>query len=102
MFKVFNRCLTTRTSRRDETKINILQLFHVVINQTNVDYAALLWIDEDYHSIKDDIPLVSVYTNGNVLVVEGEKDDDDSKDRLELGSHKENLGYVNNDDDEEK
>ncbi|GJR22361.1 hypothetical protein Tco_0970888 [Tanacetum coccineum] len=25
-------------------------------------------IDEDYHSIKDDIPLVSVYTIGNVLV----------------------------------
>ncbi|GJV25327.1 hypothetical protein Tco_1378022 [Tanacetum coccineum] len=24
-------------------------------------------IDEDYHSIKDDIPLVSVYTIGNVL-----------------------------------
>ncbi|GJY91727.1 potassium channel AKT1-like protein [Tanacetum coccineum] len=25
-------------------------------------------IDEDYHSIKDDVPLVSVYTTGNVLV----------------------------------
>nr|GEX39459.1 hypothetical protein [Tanacetum cinerariifolium] len=25
-------------------------------------------IDEDYHSIKDDIPLVSVYTTGNVLI----------------------------------
>ncbi|GKD11691.1 hypothetical protein Tco_1196098 [Tanacetum coccineum] len=83
MFKVFNRCLTTRTSGHDQTKINILQLFHVVINRTNVDYAALLWwdfmnnvfqkkeaiqIDEDYHSIKDDIPLVSVYTTRNVLV----------------------------------
>ncbi|GKF78939.1 hypothetical protein Tco_0234507 [Tanacetum coccineum] len=54
-----------------------------MINYINVDYAALLWwdfmnngfqkkeaikIDEDYHSIKDDIPLVSVYTTGNVLV----------------------------------
>ncbi|GJT25710.1 retrovirus-related pol polyprotein from transposon TNT 1-94 [Tanacetum coccineum] len=105
MFKVFNRCLTTRTSGHDQTKINILQMFHVVINRTNVDYAALLWwdfmnnvnqkkeaiqyprfikliiadlmkkfldipqrIEEDYHSIKDDIPLVSVYTTGNVLV----------------------------------
>ncbi|GJW59830.1 hypothetical protein Tco_0109165 [Tanacetum coccineum] len=94
MFKVFNRCLTTRTSRHDQTKINILQLFHAVVNCTNVDYAALLWwdfmncvfkkkdviqyprftkliiadlmkkypsipqrFDEDYHSIKDDIPL---------------------------------------------
>ncbi|GKD60612.1 hypothetical protein Tco_1298121 [Tanacetum coccineum] len=105
MFKVFNRCLTTRTSGHDQTKINILQLFHAVVNQTNVDYAALLWwdfinnvfqkkeaiqyprfikliiadlmkkfpnipkrLEEDYHSIKDDVPLVSVYTTGNVLV----------------------------------
>ncbi|GJV79151.1 hypothetical protein Tco_1515021, partial [Tanacetum coccineum] len=83
MFKVFNRCLTTRTSGHDQTKINILQMFHAVINRTNVDYAALLWwdfmnnvnqkkesiqIEEAYHSIKDDIPLVSVYTTGNVLV----------------------------------
>ncbi|GKE29752.1 hypothetical protein Tco_1445136 [Tanacetum coccineum] len=43
-FKVLNRCLTTRTSRHDQTKINILQLFHVVVNHTNVDYAALLWV----------------------------------------------------------
>ncbi|GKE55674.1 hypothetical protein Tco_1494859, partial [Tanacetum coccineum] len=42
MFKVFNRCLTTRTSGHDQTKINILQLFHVVVNRTNVDYPALL------------------------------------------------------------
>ncbi|GJU95092.1 hypothetical protein Tco_1319848 [Tanacetum coccineum] len=89
----------------DKTKINILQLFHAVINRTNVDYVALLWWDfmnnvkqkkeaiqyprftkliivdlmnkflkipkrikEDYHSIKDDIPLVSVYTTGDVRV----------------------------------
>nr|GEY83430.1 hypothetical protein [Tanacetum cinerariifolium] len=105
MFKVFNHCLTTRTFGHNQTKINILQLFHVVINQINVDYAALLWwdfmnnvfqkkeaiqyprfiklmivdlmkkfpdipqrVDEDYHFIKDDTPLVSVYTTGNVLV----------------------------------
>ncbi|GKE73473.1 hypothetical protein Tco_1535514, partial [Tanacetum coccineum] len=105
MFKVFNQCLTTRTSGHDQTKINILQLFHAVVNRTNVDYAALLWwdlinnvfqkkeaiqyprfiklniadlmkkfhnipkrLEEDYHSIKDDVPLVSVYTTGNVLV----------------------------------
>ncbi|GKG21638.1 hypothetical protein Tco_0384233, partial [Tanacetum coccineum] len=42
MFKVFNRCLTIRTCGHDRTNINILQLFHAVINQTNVDYAALL------------------------------------------------------------
>ncbi|GKD81151.1 hypothetical protein Tco_1347990, partial [Tanacetum coccineum] len=78
MKKVFNRCLTTRTSGHDHIKINILQLFHAVINRTNVDYAALLWWDfmnnipqrikEDYHSIKDDIPLVSVYTTEDVRV----------------------------------
>nr|GEU98236.1 hypothetical protein [Tanacetum cinerariifolium] len=68
MFKLFNRCLTTRTSGHDQTKINILQLFHVVFNQTHVDYAALLWHEEDYHSIKDDVSLVSVYITGNVLV----------------------------------
>ncbi|GKF23897.1 hypothetical protein Tco_0076219, partial [Tanacetum coccineum] len=45
MFKVFNRCLTTRTSVHDQTNINILQLFHVVLNQTHVNYAALLWWD---------------------------------------------------------
>ncbi|GJV65028.1 hypothetical protein Tco_1475856 [Tanacetum coccineum] len=105
MNRVFNRCLTTRTSGHDQTMINILQLFHAVINRTNVDYAALLWWDfmsnvkkkkesiqyprfikliiadlmnkfteipkrikEDYHSIKDDIPLVSVYTTRDVRV----------------------------------
>ncbi|GJW87423.1 hypothetical protein Tco_0162763 [Tanacetum coccineum] len=80
MFKVFNRCLKTRTSRHDQTKINILQLFHAVVNRTNVDYDALLWWDfmnnypsipqrhdEDYHSTKDDTLLVSVYSVGNVL-----------------------------------
>ncbi|GJX12431.1 hypothetical protein Tco_0204189 [Tanacetum coccineum] len=45
MFKVFNRCLTTRTSRHDQTKINILQIFHAVINCVHVDYAGLLWWD---------------------------------------------------------
>nr|GEW68881.1 hypothetical protein [Tanacetum cinerariifolium] len=52
----------------DKTKINILQLFHVMVNRTYMDYAALLWIEEDYHSVKDDILLVSVYTTRNVTV----------------------------------
>ncbi|GJY83599.1 hypothetical protein Tco_0496975 [Tanacetum coccineum] len=197
MFKVFNCCLTTRTSGHDQTKINILQLFHDVLNQTHVDYATLLWwdfmnnvfqkkeaiqypcfiklivadlmkkfpnipkrLEEDYHSIKDDVPLVSVYTTGNVLVrgmlildafltaeiretndfkeyetvsptvsasppetkkrkqIAGEsssprkslkitikqnqiveKDDDDSEDRIDLGSHKDNPEFVVVDDD---
>ncbi|GJU22357.1 hypothetical protein Tco_1155699 [Tanacetum coccineum] len=73
MFKVFNHSLTTRTSSHDQTKINILQLFHAVINQTNVDYLIIAdlmkkfpnipkRIEEDYHSIKDDVPLCESQT----------------------------------------
>ncbi|GJT57877.1 hypothetical protein Tco_0992931 [Tanacetum coccineum] len=99
-------------------------------------------VEKDYHSIKDDIPLVSVNTTGNVLVrgmlipdaflteeiratddfksmrrspqkslkitirqqkvVEREKDNDDSADRLEPGSHKDNPKHVDDDDDKDK
>nr|GFC07604.1 hypothetical protein [Tanacetum cinerariifolium]GFC49697.1 hypothetical protein [Tanacetum cinerariifolium] len=56
-------------------------MFHAIIYRTNVDYVALLWWDfmnymkqkkeaiqteEDCHSIKNDIPLVSVYTTRDV------------------------------------
>ncbi|GJX05153.1 hypothetical protein Tco_0622748 [Tanacetum coccineum] len=71
-------------------------MFHAVINRINFDYAAFLWwdfmnnvkqkkfpkiadlmmkflkipkrIEEDYHSIKDDISLFSVSTTGDVYV----------------------------------
>ncbi|GJZ69318.1 hypothetical protein Tco_0632868, partial [Tanacetum coccineum] len=123
MFKVFNRCLTTRTSSHDQTNINILQLFHVVLNQTHVDYAALLWwdfmnnvfqkkeviqypcfiklivvdlmdkfsnipkrLEEDYHSIKDDVPLVN-----NLEVV----NDDDDKEREKKGDEMGSLEIRN-------
>ncbi|GJS00535.1 hypothetical protein Tco_0317043 [Tanacetum coccineum] len=205
MFKVFNRCLTTRTSGHDQTKINILQLFHVVVNQTNVDYAALLWwdfmnnvfqkkeaiqyprfiklivadlmkkfpnipkrLEEDYHSIKDDVPLIRetddfkeyemvfmkvdvpmnqpqpvFSTQGTHRITPSahrsptisaspleskkrkqiagdsstprkslkitikqkqlvEKDDDDSEDRIEPRSHKDNPEVVDDDDDNKK
>nr|GFC61413.1 hypothetical protein [Tanacetum cinerariifolium] len=49
-------------------------------------------IEEDYLSIKDDVPLVSVYTTGNVLV----------RGMLEPGSHKENPKVVDDDDDDNK
>ncbi|GJT89536.1 hypothetical protein Tco_1078381 [Tanacetum coccineum] len=128
MFKVFNRCLTTRTFGHDQKKINILQLFHVVINRTNVDYADLLWwdfmnnvfqkkdviqyprftkliiadlmkkypsispkLDEDYHSIKDDILLFAASMIHD--------DVDDSGDRIETESHKEHPKVVDDDDD---
>ncbi|GKE04132.1 hypothetical protein Tco_1396150 [Tanacetum coccineum] len=105
LFKVFNRCLTSRMTGHDQTKINIMQIFHVVVNKVHVDYASLLWSDflhyvmqkksfiqyprftkliivdliekyesipkrleEEYHTIKDDTPLVSVYTTGEVIV----------------------------------
>ncbi|GJS00988.1 hypothetical protein Tco_0317496 [Tanacetum coccineum] len=45
MFKVFNRCLTSRLTGHDQTKINVLQIFHAVINKVHVDYASLLWWD---------------------------------------------------------
>ncbi|GJS87142.1 hypothetical protein Tco_0769778 [Tanacetum coccineum] len=78
MFKVFNRCLTTRTSGHDQTKINILQLFHVYPRFIKLIVADLMKkfpdipkrLEKDYHSIKDDLPLVSVYTTGNVSVRE--------------------------------
>nr|GEW62273.1 retrovirus-related Pol polyprotein from transposon TNT 1-94 [Tanacetum cinerariifolium] len=75
IFKVFNRCLTTRTSGHDQTKINILQLFHYprFIKMIVADLMKKFpnipkRLEEDYYSIKDDVPLVSVYTTGNVLV----------------------------------
>nr|GEV21577.1 hypothetical protein [Tanacetum cinerariifolium] len=42
-----------------------------IVGQILIDHAlsyALTRLEEDYHSIKDDIPLVSVYTIGNVTV----------------------------------
>nr|GEW24092.1 hypothetical protein [Tanacetum cinerariifolium] len=82
MFKVFNRCLTTRSSGHDQTKIKILQLFHA--KKEAIQYPRFTKliifdlmkkfpnipksIEEAYLSIKDDVPLVSVYTTGNVSV----------------------------------
>ncbi|GJR30454.1 hypothetical protein Tco_1106686 [Tanacetum coccineum] len=164
MFKVVNRCLTTRTSGHDQTKINILQLFHVVINRTHVDYVALIWwdfmnnmfqkkeaiqyprftkliivdlmkkfpnipkrIEEDYHSIKDDIPLIretddfkeyemvfmkkrrqtaressSLRKSLKITIKKRqtvEKDNDDSEDRIKPRSHKDNPKFIDDDDD---
>ncbi|GJT44096.1 retrovirus-related pol polyprotein from transposon TNT 1-94 [Tanacetum coccineum] len=45
MFKVFNRCLTSRLTGHNQTKINVMQIFHDVINRVHVDYASLLWWD---------------------------------------------------------
>ncbi|GJW54137.1 hypothetical protein Tco_0098222, partial [Tanacetum coccineum] len=45
MFKVFNHFLTLRTYVHDQTKINILQIFHDEVNHVNVNYVGLLWWD---------------------------------------------------------
>ncbi|GJY02079.1 hypothetical protein Tco_0360231 [Tanacetum coccineum] len=79
MFKVFNRCLTTRTSGHDQTKINILQKegtiqyprfkIKLIVADLMTKFPNIpKSIDEDYHSIRDDVLLVSVYTTGNVSV----------------------------------
>ncbi|GKE86428.1 hypothetical protein Tco_1560170 [Tanacetum coccineum] len=65
MFKVFNRCLTRRTSGHDQTKDRI---------------------EPGSHKEKAKLQRVK-------------KDDDDSKDRIEPGSHKENPKFVVDDDD---
>nr|GEW15029.1 hypothetical protein [Tanacetum cinerariifolium] len=95
-------------------------------------YLQQFWrtVNKDYHSIKDDIRLVSVYTTGDVrvrgmlisdefltekiratndfkeyeTVVERDHDDDDSKDRLEPENQKDNPEHVDDDDkrDDEK
>nr|GEV58365.1 retrovirus-related Pol polyprotein from transposon TNT 1-94 [Tanacetum cinerariifolium] len=151
------------STKHDQIKINILQLFHAVVNRTNVDYVALLWWDfmynvfqkkkviqyprfikliaadlmkkfpnipkrikEDYHSIKDDIPLeyetVFIKTKKRKQItgesslprkslkvtikqkelVDKEKDDVDSEDRLEPGIHKKNPKVVVVDDDDKE
>ncbi|GJT17360.1 hypothetical protein Tco_0876066 [Tanacetum coccineum] len=78
-------------------------------------------IEEDYHSIKDDIPLVSVYTTGNVLLrgmlipdafllteeIHATNDFKEYKtvfmnDRLEPGSHKDNPEHDDDDDNDEE
>ncbi|GKC51772.1 hypothetical protein Tco_1074517 [Tanacetum coccineum] len=62
MFKVFIRCLTSRTSGHDQTKINILQIFHAVFESIPKR------LEEEYHLIKDDTLFVSMYTTGKVIV----------------------------------
>ncbi|GJV36871.1 hypothetical protein Tco_1409348 [Tanacetum coccineum] len=82
MFKVFNRCPTSRTLGHDQTKINILQIFHdkkdviqyprftklIIVDFMQKFDTIPKRLEEDYPSIKDDISLVSVYTTGNVTV----------------------------------
>ncbi|GKC65558.1 hypothetical protein Tco_1098156 [Tanacetum coccineum] len=67
MLKVFNRCLTTRTTRHDQTKINVLQMFQAMINRINVDYASLLWWDF-MSNVKQKKEAIHVYTTRDVRV----------------------------------
>nr|GEV21549.1 DNA-directed DNA polymerase [Tanacetum cinerariifolium] len=43
LFKVVNKCTTSRMSGHDQTKLNVLQMFHVIVNNCHVDYARLIW-----------------------------------------------------------
>ncbi|GKE55952.1 hypothetical protein Tco_1495137 [Tanacetum coccineum] len=121
MFKVFNRCLTTRTYGHDQTKINILQLFHdLIVADLMKKFPDIpKRLEKDYHSIKDDVPLVSVYTTRNVSVrgmlisdafltakiretndfkeykmVFMKKDDDDSENRIEREKKDDEMGSL--------
>ncbi|GKB99536.1 hypothetical protein Tco_0985673 [Tanacetum coccineum] len=76
MFKVFNRCLTSRTSGHDQTKINqkknVIQypcFTKLIIADLMEKYKSIpKRLEEEFHTIKDDIPLVSVYSIGEVNV----------------------------------
>ncbi|GJV89264.1 hypothetical protein Tco_1533202 [Tanacetum coccineum] len=95
MLKVFNRCLTTRTSGKDQTKINILQLFHVVVNRVHVDYAALLWTPPSAHRSL-------TLTTASPQMKKRKKVSGETSSPQKLlkpGSHKENPKLIDDDDD---
>nr|GFB06832.1 hypothetical protein [Tanacetum cinerariifolium] len=75
MFKVFNRCLTTRTSGHMIKQRSTFYNFFMPWSTAQILIMLLFFggissiiINEDYHSIKDDIPLVSVFTTWNMQV----------------------------------
>ncbi|GJV16736.1 hypothetical protein Tco_1362059 [Tanacetum coccineum] len=78
MFKVFNRCLTTRLTGYDQTKIkqkkNIIQyprFTKLIIDDIMEKFESIhKRLEEDYHTIKDDTQLVNVYTTREVTVHE--------------------------------
>ncbi|GKC85518.1 hypothetical protein Tco_1141235 [Tanacetum coccineum] len=43
LFKVLNRCTTSKMMGFDQSKINTLQIFYAIVNQHNVDFAQLIW-----------------------------------------------------------
>ncbi|GJV57480.1 hypothetical protein Tco_1458485 [Tanacetum coccineum] len=88
---------------------------HIIIDSMKKFLEIPKRIEEDYHSIKDDIPLVSVYTTGDMRVrgmlildaflTKEIHDIDDFKEyetMLEPGSHKDNTEHVDDDDKDDK
>ncbi|GKA56518.1 hypothetical protein Tco_0755590 [Tanacetum coccineum] len=69
-------CLTSRLTGHDQTKINVMQIFHAYPRFTKLIIADLMdkyeliprILEEEYHTIKDDTLLVNVYTTGEVTV----------------------------------
>ncbi|GJU71199.1 hypothetical protein Tco_1262604 [Tanacetum coccineum] len=69
LFKVLNRCTTSRMSRYDQTKLNVLKMFHVILNKRHVDFYPSIpkRVDEPYHNISDDTPISMMFTTGDLL-----------------------------------
>ncbi|GKA36939.1 hypothetical protein Tco_0723504 [Tanacetum coccineum] len=127
MFKVFNRCLTTRTTQKKDS-IQYPHFIKLIIVDLIKKFPSIApRLDEHYHSIKDDVPFGSMYTIGNVTVrgmlipsklltdkiyatkeykAYEEKffrDEEDTGTRIEPKSHKEHLEIINDyEDDVEK
>ncbi|GJZ68951.1 hypothetical protein Tco_0632501 [Tanacetum coccineum] len=91
----------------DKTKINILQLFHAVINRTIVDYAALLWWDfiNNVKQKKEAIQVVPVrgMLIPNEFLTKEIHDTDDFKEykSVFMKDHKDNPEHVDDDDDKD-
>ncbi|GKF26145.1 hypothetical protein Tco_0082039, partial [Tanacetum coccineum] len=84
----------------DQAKINIIQLFHVVVNRMNIDCAAFLWWDFMNNVVEGERYKESYADKFATSMLHD--DVDDSGDRIKPGSHKEHLKFVDDDDDNEE
>nr|GEZ24502.1 monodehydroascorbate reductase [Tanacetum cinerariifolium] len=49
LFKIINRCTTTKSTGLDGARIGTLQILWGVVNKVHIDYAELIWEDIIYH-----------------------------------------------------
>nr|GEW70904.1 hypothetical protein [Tanacetum cinerariifolium] len=106
MFKVFNHCLTTRTSGHDQTKINIFRSFMLTPRATRTPNPADVVENEkgkraagETSSPKTSLKICVKQQKPISTPIPPLKD---FSTRLEPGIHKENLKTIEDDDDEEK